>query len=101
MHSYSRYKVSLPSRNGPIGAVTKQENLAVSIIDRLFSSRQPAEPQKAEEPAFGIVVGEQQGAEPRPRTLGVGPVDHHQLFPVQASYLDPQPANVNINHQIT
>jgi hypothetical protein len=37
-----------------------------------------------DQPAFGIIVGKQQGAEPRPATFGIGPADDDKFLAVKA-----------------
>src|SRR5260370_2691619 len=45
-----------------------------------------------DQPSLGIIVGEQQRAQPGPRAFGIGPAHNHELFAVQAFDFYPQAA---------
>jgi hypothetical protein len=45
-----------------------------------------------DQPSVRIVVGEQQRAEPRPPSFGIGPADRDGLLAMQAFHLEPQAA---------
>jgi hypothetical protein len=45
-----------------------------------------------DQPSVGIVVGEQQRAEPRPPSFGIGPADDDKFLAVEAFDLEPQAA---------